>query len=248
MIIIGIALLLIVLLWVAKSLITPEYIGKRGEKDVSRRLDKLPESEYTTFNDVLIKNEYGTIQIDHIIVSKYGIFVVETKNYAGWIMGGENAHEWIQNIYGEKHYFRNPIQQNYGHVRGLMRILDMPANFFVPIVTFSERADIKVQTTKNVIYYSNLKNTILQYQDIILSPIQVSTVIRTIERLNVSDSEEAREEHVENIRSHVYEFNGKIEAGICPKCGGELAQRHGKYGTFIGCSNYPKCKFTKNLN
>lgn len=32
---------------------------------------------------------------------------------------------------------------------------------------------------------------------------------------------------------------------ICPKCGGKLVKRKGKYGEFIGCSNYPKCHFIK---
>lgn len=32
----------------------------------------------------------------------------------------------------------------------------------------------------------------------------------------------------------------------CPKCGGMLKEKNGKFGAFIGCSNYPKCDFTKN--
>ena len=31
----------------------------------------------------------------------------------------------------------------------------------------------------------------------------------------------------------------------CPKCGGQLIHRNGKYGIFIGCSNYPKCKYIR---
>lgn len=33
----------------------------------------------------------------------------------------------------------------------------------------------------------------------------------------------------------------------CPKCGGKLVERCGKFGNFMGCENYPKCKFTKNI-
>lgn len=32
---------------------------------------------------------------------------------------------------------------------------------------------------------------------------------------------------------------------ICPKCGSKLVKRKGKYGTFTGCSNYPKCHYKK---
>lgn len=37
----------------------------------------------------------------------------------------------------------------------------------------------------------------------------------------------------------------KTKSGVCPKCGGELIMREGKYGSFIGCSNFPKCRYTQ---
>ncbi len=37
----------------------------------------------------------------------------------------------------------------------------------------------------------------------------------------------------------------KTKGGVCPKCGGELIMREGKYGSFIGCSNFPKCRYTQ---
>ena len=33
----------------------------------------------------------------------------------------------------------------------------------------------------------------------------------------------------------------------CPRCGGDLVERMGKFGKFLGCSNFPKCKFTRGL-
>ena len=59
--------------------------------------------------------EQGTTQIDHIIVSKYGIFVVETKNMKGWIFGGANQKQWTQQIFKHKSKFQNPLHQNYKH-------------------------------------------------------------------------------------------------------------------------------------
>lgn len=52
-----------------------------------------------------------------------------------------------------------------------------------------------------------------------------------------------KEEHVQNIR----QTQANINKRICPRCGGELVFRNGKNGPFYGCSNYPKCKFTKNI-
>jgi len=39
----------------------------------------------------------------------------------------------------------------------------------------------------------------------------------------------------------------KGDSKVCPKCGGKLEEKIGKYGKFLGCSNYPKCKYTKNI-
>jgi len=33
---------------------------------------------------------------------------------------------------------------------------------------------------------------------------------------------------------------------ICPRCGGELTKRRGRFGTFLGCSGYPACRYTEN--
>ena len=65
---------------------SPQNIGKRGERRVARKLDWLSK-EYITLNDLLLPTRYGTTQIDHVVVSPYGIFVIETKNYKGWILG-----------------------------------------------------------------------------------------------------------------------------------------------------------------
>ena len=64
---------------------SPDNVGKAGERRVARKLDWLPK-EYTILNDIMLRTQYGTTQIDHVVVSPYGIFVIETKNYKGWII------------------------------------------------------------------------------------------------------------------------------------------------------------------
>lgn len=80
---------------------SPDNIGKAGEKRVARKLDWLPK-EYIILNDIMLPTQYGTTQIDHIVVSPYGIFVIETKNYKGWIFGHENSEEWKQSLWGRR--------------------------------------------------------------------------------------------------------------------------------------------------
>lgn len=95
----------------------PQIKGRMGEHLVIKGLEKhLYPNEYTIINDVTLPLEdSGTTQVDHIIVSRFGIFVIETKNMSGWIFGNEKQAKWTQTIHRSKHQFQNPLRQNYKH-------------------------------------------------------------------------------------------------------------------------------------
>ena len=234
---------------------SPKNIGKFGEKRVARKLDWLPK-EYITLNDILLPTNYGTTQIDHIVVSPYGIFVIETKNYKGWIFGHENSEEWKQSLLGKKrflgwtseqHKLRNPIRQNAAHVRAVKAILKEIGDFaIIPIVVFSNSAELKTTTPNHiVINWCNLRSAIKSYEYRCISDADVQRIVSKISSTNII-TEGSRETHANNIQTVLYKKNIAIANGICPKCGSKLVERHGKYGEFLGCSNYPQCKFTQN--
>ena len=75
----------------------------------------LDSNTYFRINNATIPTSNGTTQIDHIIVCKFGIFVVEAKNMKGWIFGGERDRQWTQSVFGTKYQFQNPLHQNYRH-------------------------------------------------------------------------------------------------------------------------------------
>jgi hypothetical protein len=84
------------------------------DSSIYRRLDNL----------IIPSNRCRTAQIDHAIVSAFGIFVIETKNYAGRIYGDANSPEWHQGLCDISHPFPNPLRQNYGHVKALAGLLN----------------------------------------------------------------------------------------------------------------------------
>jgi hypothetical protein len=228
--------------------ISPEHKGAIGEAMVARKLKKLPEQEYKVFHNIYLKTREGSSQIDHIIVSIYGIFVIETKNYSGWIFGSENKEYWTQTIFDNKYKFRNPIKQNWAHIYALKEILsDYKYIKYYPIIVFTESAELKSITSEvPVVYDYELVQTIMDYKEQqILSFDQVDNIILRITENNVQDKD-INKEHIQNIYNQMYEEEQKINSLICPKCGGTLAIRNGPYGSFYGCSNYPKCKFKKN--
>ncbi len=219
--------------------------GKIAEKMVHHKLMRLPE-EYHVIDDVLLMSNGRSTQIDHIVVSPYAVFVIETKGYKGWILGGENAEYWTQIIYKRKSTFYNPIHQNDGHIRFLKFLLKDLGNIpFVPIVVFNNEADLKVYVNNHIVvnrYY--LKDTFLHYKDTVISQ-ELKTISR-IEASSRTQEKGAIREHKYNAKSKQYDTRNKIQHGVCPRCGGMLVERRGKYGRFYGCSNYPKCTFTLN--
>lgn len=233
--------------------------GKRGEMRVSAILSKLSD-EYTILNDLVFRTEKGTTQIDHIVVSKYGIFTIETKNYRGEIYGDDNRKEWTQLIvtkvtyakkwwktytYVTKNHFYNPVKQSVGHALRIKELLSVfPHVKIVPIVVFTGDAILRyVESNNHVVYEKNLLDVIDGYKTTYLTDNDVQAVLAILTSNNIRETVSDRQ-HVKNLRIAAREVNATINSGICPKCGGHLIKRNGKYGTFYGCSNYPKCRFT----
>ena len=220
--------------------------GAMGEKRVARILEKLPEEKYSVINNLLLNNNGYTSQVDHVVVSVYGIFVIETKTYQGIISGGENSEHWTQNIYGNKYEFRNPILQNYGHIKSLKQALGDYKNVpFISIVAFSRQANLRVSSNVPVVYWSQILDIIQGYENPVIKESDVRRITRLLMASN-ADSKETRKDHVKNVRANVKKRQETIASGKCPRCGGDLILRKGKYGPFYGCSNYPKCTFIQN--
>lgn len=226
----------------------PRIKGAMGEYNIVRRLRQLNRKKYRVYNDIYLKIKGRSTQIDHLIISIYGIFVIETKNYKGWIHGHENAEFWTQSIFKSKTKFRNPIKQNWAHVYFLKNALsDFPQNIYHPIVVFVGTAKLKnIQANAPVIYKHKLLKTIKKHRIPVLTTAQVEDIEKLLKGLLVSEKGRKRD-HKRFVRSNIDERNRKIKALECPNCGGQLIRRVGNYGKFYGCSNYPRCKFSKNV-
>ena len=220
--------------------------GVIGEKKLSSLLMFLDKDVYYTYNDLYIETSRGTSQIDHVVVSQFGIFVIETKNYKGNIYGSFKSDKWTQNIWGNKYSMPNPIRQNNAHIYALKSILPNYAQSgCVSIIAFSSSASLYVTSDEDteVIYIHNILSTIKSYNNIVFSSEQVVEICNAIYWANITDKD-VRHNHKYVVQQKMYNRNAQIEAGICPNCGAELVRRNGRYGTFIGCSRYPQCKFT----
>lgn len=232
-----------------KKRIIPKIKGAVGEYKVSAKLKRLKKKDYIVLNDLLLKNGNSTSQIDHIVISKSGIFVIETKNYKGWIHGHQNSEYWTQTIYKHKRKLRNPIKQNWVHVFALKKILsEYQYVKYYPIVVFAGNGKLKnVTASLPVIYTRELLRTIKKTNNSEnLSPNQMKLISDKLTQSNVADRKENRN-HVKKVKRKVQERKKKEKLKVCPKCGTELIIRKGKYGKFYGCQNFPKCRYTLNI-
>lgn len=222
-----------------------KIIGKVGERRISLRLHLLP-NEYYLFNNVYLKINDNSVQIDHIVVSKYGIFIIETKNIKGWIFGNDKSEYWTKNMYGKKYHFRNPLKQNFYHVKSLQSLLKIPQNKIIPIVVFMKGSTLKCETNGIVTTSSKLLKLIRRYKEVVFDKDEVQRIIYVLTESSIQDRKYKRE-HVKQVKQKIAIRDVKIKSKVCPRCNGNLVERVGAYGRFLGCSNYPNCKFTSKL-
>ena len=170
------ALGLAIFLPVFKELWGAKVKGWAGEKMVSHLgLRKLDSSIYQVFDDLYLPRPdgQGTTQLDHVVVSPFGVFVIETKNYQGWIIGSEKQKDWTQSIYKKKHRFQNPLHQNDLHVRALAGLLGLDRRIFHSVVFFIGDCTFKTELPENVLN-RGLRSYIERFQSPLLEQAAVT--------------------------------------------------------------------------
>jgi hypothetical protein len=227
----------------------PKIKGMIGERKVRKELTKLSPSSYRVLNNIIIKANKGTTQVDHIVISPVGIFVIETKNYKGRIYGNDDSEYWTQSIYGHKTKFSNPIRQNWGHIYALKNLLREYKDLsYHPVILFLDKANLQDLNVKShVIHLKKLVDTIMNYKGPRhLSHNEIENIYNILSEASINDKT-LKEQHIERIKWNTKIRQLKEKALICPKCGGRLTKRDGRYGEFYGCENFPRCKYATNL-
>lgn len=197
---------------------------------------------YQSINNVTIPTANGTTQIDHVIVSRFGIFVIETKNMKGWIFGDEHSKQWTQSLFGKKHRFQNPLHQNYRHTKALADFLAIDHEKLHSIAMFWGDVELKTPMPPNVMtkgYATYIKNK----QTVMFSDQEVIQLIEALRTGMLPKTWATRNAHISSLKTR---HSSKT---TCPKCGGALIRRTAKSGAnagqaFLGCANFPKCRHT----
>jgi hypothetical protein len=173
--------------------------GWAGEHAVSSLLaGSLNKEIYTSIHNVIVPTTDGTAQIDHIVASQFGIFVIETKNTSGWIFGCERDPKWTQVLFGKKCQFQNPLRQNYGHTRALAKFLLLNHSLFHSIIFFVARCEFKTAVPTNVMT-SGLASYIRKFQRPCLDQECIAKIVGEIHTLKRNSNLTLRT-HVATLR------------------------------------------------
>ncbi|MFP4348238.1 MAG: nuclease-related domain-containing protein [Desulfococcaceae bacterium] len=154
---------------------------------------------YHLLDNVTLRHRQSTTQIDHVLVSQYGIFVIETKGYRGWIYGNEADRKWTQVLYRAKFRFGNPIQQNAGHVAAVRSLFKLEASTFHSVVVFCGQPEFKTELPANVIHYRDLGRYIAGFTDQVITYNQLVYTVGRIETQRLSRSREIDEQHRNSV-------------------------------------------------
>lgn len=221
------------------------FKGVFGEWQVNQLIKFfLDKNEYHLIKDVTLPTEDGTTQIDHIIVSKFGIFVVETKNMKGWIFGGANQKQWTQKIYKHTSKFQNPLHQNYKHVKTLEACLNTKKKSLFSVIIFIGDGTFKTKMPDNVAFARGGIEYIQSKREIVFTNDEVANIVDQIENGRLERGFKTNRQHVKHVKAIVEQ---KPDTKLCKKCGAEMVLRKATKGknagnTFWGCSSFPKCR------
>jgi hypothetical protein len=211
--ILQLSVLVLSVLYFLKS---PWFKGFAGEMlvHISAKIH-LNKDKYHVLRNVTLPIADGTTQIDHIIVSEYGVFVIETKNMKGWIFGGVHQRQWTQKIFKYTSKFQNPLHQNYKHVETLKSLLELTDQQIFSIVVFVGSSTFKTEMPVNVINGPGLIRYIKSKNQHVLFDADVQMILSKIEAERLVPSRETTKAHIDHAKQIVKE---KRTSHSSPKC------------------------------
>lgn len=204
-----------------------------GEYKIEVGLGQLPQS-YKVLSNLLIQSENSLEQIDHLVISPYGLFIIEVNNLSGIVLGEETDPNWHQSISWRVKTFPNPLLENQAHLELLRKRVPLDETLHIhSFVTFSRRCDLKV-ISESVFYDTDLLAVILRRnQQEVLSKGEIQSLYDQIERINIQDIN-LRNEYAAHIRKQRIRQRPKYGDIRCRMCQKAVSERTARY-----CINHP---------
>ena len=174
----------------------------RGEALVSRAIrSNFCSSDFHLLNHVTLPLKDGTTQIDHILVSRFGVYVIETKDYRGWIFASPEQSTWTQSFFNAKIKFQNPIFQNQRHVHAVQDLLDfLPHTAIKPIVIFAGPAEFMTDIPQGVFSISAFIEHVRSSTEEVMSANRLQFCVGRLETARLAISGKTDLDHIQSLR------------------------------------------------
>ena len=191
-----------------------EDLGLGGEFLAYMALLELP-APWRVLRNLLLPTATGEAQdteIDLVLLHTSGVYVLEVKQYSGWIFGHPKDKYWTQTCSdgrggSRKFKLYNPLWQNFGHVQALKQNLAVfGALPLWPIVVFGDHCEFRTQLSTSaepVIHVRELADTITRMamqQGDCLSAYDLDMIYRYLKPLE-NPSAQRREAHIKHVQS-----------------------------------------------
>lgn len=157
--------------------------------------------DYHLMNHVTLQMEDGTTQVDHILLSRFGIFVIETKDYGGWIFANVSDKTWTNVRFRQRYTFQNPIHQNFRHVLAVQNLLEfIPKETIRSVVVFCGSAEFKTDMPDGVVQMDGLVDYLRQFSKEVIALNRLQYAVGRLETSRLALSGETDVEHIENLK------------------------------------------------
>ncbi|MFP7753462.1 nuclease-related domain-containing protein [Thermodesulfobacteriota bacterium B35] len=166
-------------------------LGRDGERAVGQFLDELRGKGHRIFHDIV----GDSFNIDHIIISKKGIYVIETKTYSkpigvnakiyfdGKILDVEGLGELtnpVVQVNAASNWIKNILQETTGKKFYVKPVILFPG-WFVESIKEGKKSNIWVLNPKALPVYIENQSDIISQEDLMLASYHISRYIRTTE-------------------------------------------------------------------
>ncbi len=199
------------------------------------------------FQNVYVPLGGGTTELDIVLVGSTGLYIFESKAYGGKIYGQPEQLNWAQYLGGSKNVFYNPIRQNENHRRNLARALQISPEYICSIIVFENRADLSnIHPRHSESFVVCNRNKLLKHLKKLVNSRRPVLELTEMESICLKLAKWSKVNR-RTKKQHIKQVQQQMHGALCPFCGRELLIKQGSYGPFIGCSGYPKCRYTRKI-
>lgn len=215
----------------------------------------LDKKVYHLIKNITLPDEDGTTQLDYIIVSPYGLFVIETNNINGLISSGEYQKVWTQTVSESTHRLQNPLHQTERKAATLQIQLSLESDKVFPITVFVGDCVFTSPMPENVIHDGGCIRYIKSKTEQLLSNAEVQHIIYQLTKGRLEPTTHTHIQHTNHVQGCMESMQVLVKEmeKTCPRCGSTMILRTVNQGPeadyrFWSCSTYPKCRMVAEFS